>query len=75
MALALDVKDSNGAIRGFGKFLEHYCPNIVFRGYDAQTVTTELKTDADRIISEWLKDGLIVPFHLGLRLVGIYPRH
>lgn len=58
VALALDVKDSNGAIRGFGKFLEHYCPNIVFRGYDAQTVTTELKTDADRVISEWLEDGL-----------------
>ena len=58
VAVALDVKDEFGAITGFGKFLEKHCPNTVFRGFDSKTVTPELKTDADRVISEWLKDGM-----------------
>ena len=58
VAIALDVKDADGAITGFGKFLEEHCPNTVFRGFDSKTVTPELKTDADRVISEWLKDGM-----------------
>ena len=58
VALALDVKDDNGAITGLGKFLEKYCPNVSFRGYDAKSVLPELKTDADRVISEWLEEGL-----------------
>ena len=58
VAIALDVKDADGAITGFGKFLEKHCPNTVFKGFDSKTVTPELKTDADRVISEWLKDGM-----------------